>query len=96
MASPAYNRAMFAPQQNWKLYEERVHPAHTEWLRGLSVAESLNLYAELHEEARRRPIPPEERRALDARHSAEKLEVRLRMLDAFRALDRLRVEAGRE
>ena len=36
-----------APRQNWTAYRERAKDADAAWLRGLSIAERFDLYADL-------------------------------------------------
>ena len=79
-----------APRQDWKLYEERCRDEHVRWMRGLTPAESMNLYESLHRwvvahaDHSPRAVIREEQRW------QEKLALRRRMLEAFAALDRLR------
>jgi hypothetical protein len=91
--APGHTQLVGTPR-DWDLYAERCRDAHVEWLRGLTVEQSVALFAEMFEDALSRPPDPAERERLDRIRWEEKLAVRLRLVRAFQALDRLGWEPG--
>ncbi|MEX0642116.1 MAG: hypothetical protein WD468_05415 [Pirellulales bacterium] len=82
-----------APRQDWAAYRRLTRDSDTAWLRGLTLRDRFDLYADLFNifwEARRRNPGDWER--LDQWHWNQKLATRLRMVDAFKKLDELRRE----
>jgi hypothetical protein len=82
-----------APQHDWHFYEVQTRASEAEWIRGLTTAERFALYASLFNTIwnARQNLPGDWER-LEAQRWQEKLELRRRMIDAFRELDELHRE----
>lgn len=79
-----------APRQDWAFYEERARPANEAWLYSLTPHDRFALYADMFNmiwEARRNVDGDWER--LDEWRWQQKLELRLRMVEAFQKRDEL-------
>jgi len=77
----------FAPQQNWDLYRSLTDKHQREFLRNLTVDQRFQLYQDMY-----RVVcvgrDDDEWRRLEQRRWEEKLASRLRMVEAFAAMDR--------
>jgi hypothetical protein len=82
-----------APQHDWSFYEAKTRTSDAECLRGLTTAERFALYASLYNTIwnARQNLPGDWER-LERQRWEEKLEIRRRMVDAFRKLDGFRRE----
>ena len=79
----------WAPKQDWTTYETRCRQARLDQLRSLTLDDAISLYESMARFAQSIECSPEDRKRAERTRLREKIVRRHRMLDAFRALDRL-------
>lgn len=85
-----YNERMsFAPQQNWDLYRSLTEKHQRDYLRNLTVDQRFHLYQDMYRIVCHGRDKDEWRR-LEQRRWERKLALRLRMIKAFAAMDKLK------
>lgn len=80
---------MDAPKQDWNAYAAMTAASDAAWIRGLTVSDKFALYQEMFRLMWSAPRDPAERERLERWRWEQKLETRLRMVEAFRKLDQL-------
>jgi hypothetical protein len=79
----------FAPQQNWDLYRSLTEKHQRDYLRNLTVDQRFHLYQDMYRIVCHGRDKDEWRR-LEQRRWERKLALRLRMIKAFAAMDKLK------
>ena len=88
-----YNQDVIdAPQQDWSAYESRARQSDAAWIRNLTPPERFALYDDLFRMVLAARSGAGDWPRLEAWRWREKLSHRLRSVEAFRQLDRLRRE----
>ena len=74
-------------KHDWSAYQQRCSSLHAQWLRSLTLAESLGLYQGLHRLARAQADDSPGWQRLQQKRWEEKVAVRRRLHEAFARLD---------
>lgn len=78
--------------KTWRWYKARSREERVRWLRGLTPEQSFALYEDLYRIGAAQQDDSPGWRRLEQRRWEEKLALRLKLVRAFQALDRIRSE----
>jgi hypothetical protein len=81
-----------APCHDWSRYDSLIERERVQWIRSLSPQQRYALYEDFFNLVHSAPRKALERERLEQWRWAEKLAMRLRLVDAFRKLDQYRRE----